>query len=133
MSEKQKEFSNIFRLYNLSLAISGLVATLIMALYAGLFSFIGFSSLSTVEGSTRSSQEVGVVFLILFGGAALVALLFTVVHGIVAWQFNQPRKWVWILAVIGQILQVLNIYYLPLTIYFLIQLFKEEYKIYFTQ
>lgn len=129
MTERQKEFTNILRLYNACQAIIGIVVFLMMTLYAILFGSFGL-----IENSEPEAALVfGGFFAVFFGGIALFYLIFTILHGLVAWKLDQPKKWVWITTIALTILQLFNIYFLPLNIYFLIQLFKEENRKFYNQ
>ncbi len=130
MTERQLELTNILRLYNLSLSLAGLIGSLILGFYTALFVGISFTG---SEASTSESAFVGGLLGLFFGVFALLYIIFTIMHGVIAWKLDQGERWVWVSAVILLIVQLFNIYFLPINIYFLIQLFKPEIKDYYTE
>jgi len=134
MSEKQKQFITIVRLFDLTQGIMGIIISLVMLMYVLFFSFLGVaSSTSTSASEAQAGAAVGIVFVVIFGVIALISLLMTGLNFYLAWKLEEPKKWIWTAQVIITCLQFLNLYYLPVNIYFLIQLLKPEYKEYYSE
>lgn len=134
MNDKQKQFITIVRLFDLTQAIIGIVLTGIMVVYAFLFGLLGFAAVSSTNTDSQAAGTgFGLFFIVLFGGIALISGTMTVLNIYLAWKLEEPKKWIWIAQVIVTCLQFLNLYYLPVNIYFLIQLLKPEYKEYYTE
>ena len=129
MNDKQKQLITVIRLFDLTQGIMGLVISAAMVVYAAIFGLVGIAATtSTTQTEAQAGTAIGLIFVVVFGIIALISATVTFLNFYIAWKLEEPKKWIWTAQVILTCLQFFNLYYLPINIYFLIQLLKPEYK-----
>lgn len=130
MSDKQKQLITVIRLFDLAQGIIGILFTLLFIMYTVIFGSLGFAVSTT---NSNSGASFGIFLIVFFGGITLISAIFTGLNILLSVKLEEPKRWIWITQIIITCFQFLNLYYLPVNIYFLIQLLKDEYKEYYSE
>ena len=111
--------------------ISTLAVSILFLLYGILFGFVGLAGSNASDGAEFAgvSGALGLGF----GCVGLFFIAFAALEGYIALKLETPKKWIWIVQIIFLCTRLFNLATLPLTVYFLVQLLKPEYKDYYVE